>query len=72
MEKSIYQRTYLILLSQKVRSEHIFRFLLKNSILPQQLNLPIIDIKNWINTTGVTSGAGTAYPSEAPEFTTSF
>ena len=46
MEKSIYQRTYLILLSQKVRSEHIFRFLLKNSILPQQLNLPIVDIKN--------------------------
>jgi hypothetical protein len=22
---------------------------------------------NWINTTGVTSGAGTAYPSEAPD-----
>ena len=27
---------------------------------------------NWINTTGVTSGAGIAYPSGAPEFTPVF
>ena len=27
---------------------------------------------NWINTTGVTSGAGTTYPSGAPEFTPVF
>jgi hypothetical protein len=26
----------------------------------------------WINTTGATNGAGTAYPSEAPEFTPVF
>ena len=27
---------------------------------------------NWINTMGITSGAGTAYPSGAPEFTPGF
>ena len=31
-----------------------------------------IMIKAYINTTGTTSGAGTAYPSGAPEFTPGF
>jgi hypothetical protein len=29
-------------------------------------------VSNYINTTGVSSGAGTAYPSEAPWLTTGF
>jgi hypothetical protein len=34
--------------------------------------MPYHQICNQINTTGATSGAGTAYPSGAPEFTLGF
>jgi len=39
------------------------------------LQLPILFVNlssSWINTTGATSGAGTAYLSWAPEFTPGF
>ena len=47
--------------------------LLPCSCIPAMLEGKISSLfSNQINTTGVTSGAGTAYPSEAPEFIPDF